>query len=228
VPNIPFTAYDFFAYLSSGFVVIGAADVAFPGSWILDAELSFIEGLVWIVVAYVLGHVISAVSAPILEQRFAERMLGSREQVLFDPQKGCGSSCSTEKRRRVERFFPGYFKRLPKEIQARVLDRAKNEAKITSIGPALFLYCDAQMRQKPEAAPVLATFLNIYGFARNTCLASLIGAVLLIVGAIKYETNAETKAWLAAAAIAAAVGLLYRYLKFFRLYARDVFLFYAT
>jgi hypothetical protein len=135
VPDIPFTAYDFFAYLSSGFVVI-------------DAELSLIEGLVWVVVAYVLGHVISAVSAPILEQRFAERMLGYREQVLFDPQKGC---CSTKKRRRVERFFPGYFKRLPEEIQTRVLDRAKTEAKITSIGTALFLYCDAQKR--PLAPP---------------------------------------------------------------------------
>jgi hypothetical protein len=227
VPSIPFTAYDIFAYLSSGFVVIGAADFAFPGTWILDAELSIIEGLVWIVVAYVLGHVISAVSAPILEQWFAEGILGYREEVLFDPQEGCASSGS-EKGRRLERFFPGYFRRLPKEIQTRVLARAKEDAEITSVGTALFLYCDARVRQKPEAAPVLATFLNIYGFARNACLASVIGAVLLVIGAIRYETNAETKAWLAVAAIAAAVGLLYRYLKFFRLYAREVFLFYAT
>jgi hypothetical protein len=228
VQSVPFTAYDIFAYLSSGFVVIGAADFAFSGNWILNTELSVIEGIVWIVVAYVLGHVISAVSAPILEQRFAERMLGYREVVLFDQQESCSSRGSTEGKRRVERLFPGYFKRLPKEIQTRVLARANEEAEITSVGTALFLYCDARMRQKPEAASVLATFLNIYGFARNACLASVIGAVLLVVGAIKYDTNAETKAWLAVAAIGAAVGLLYRYLKFFRLYAREVFLFYAT
>jgi hypothetical protein len=227
VPSIPFTAYDIFAYLSSGFVVIGAADFAFPGTWILNAELSVIEGLMWIVVAYVLGHVISAVSAPILEQRFAERILGYRQDVLFDPQEGCASSGS-EKGRWFKRFFPGYFNRLPKEIQMRVLARVKEEAEITSVGTALFLYCDARVRQKPEAAPVLATYLNIYGFARNACFASVIGAMLLVIGAIRYETNAETKAWLAVAAIGAAVGLLYRYLKFFRLYAREVFLFYIT
>ncbi len=227
MPSIPFTAYDIFAYLSSGFVVIGAADFAFPGTWILNAELSVIEGLMWIVVAYVLGHVISAVSAPILEQRFAERILGYRQDVLFDPQEGCASSGS-EKGRWFKRFFPGYFNRLPKEIQMRVLARVKEEAEITSVGTALFLYCDARVRQKPEAAPVLATYLNIYGFARNACFASVIGAMLLVIGAIRYETNAETKAWLAVAAIGAAVGLLYRYLKFFRLYAREVFLFYIT
>jgi hypothetical protein len=217
VPSIPFTAYDIFAYLSSGFVVVGAADFAFRGEWILGAEPSVIEGLVWIVVAYVLGHVISAISAPILERWFAERMLGNREEVLFG-----------ERPERFGPIFRGYFSPLPDQIQSIVLARAKNDAQITSVGEALFLYCDAKVRQKPEASPVLANFLNIYSFARNACFALLVGAILLAVGAFTDDTNWETKTWLAAAAIPVAVGLLYRYLKFFRLYAREVFLFYAT
>jgi hypothetical protein len=221
VPSIPFTAYDVFTYLSSGFVVIGAADFAFPGNWILDAELSVVQGFVTIVVAYVLGHVIAAVSAPILERGFAERMLGDREEVLF-----CRAEPS--KRERFGAFFPGYFKPLPNEIRTLVLDRARREAQIASVGNALFLFCDAKVRQKPEASPVLANFLNVYGFARNACFASVIAAVLLVVGAITDHTNWETKAWLAGAAIAVAPWLLYRFLKFFRLYAREVFLFYAT
>lgn len=221
MPSIPFTAYDFFAYLSAGFVVIGAADFAFSRDWILDADLSFIEGLVWVVLAYVLGHVISALSAPVFEQRFAEGMLGPREEVLF------GLREETRKGLRGK-LFPGYFNELPKRIQVLVKDRARDEAGIGSVDRALFMYCDAHTRQRPETAPILSIFLNISGFARNACLAAVVAAALLLAGALASDADNGTKALLALAALAAAVGLLYRYLKFFRLYAREAFLFYAV
>jgi hypothetical protein len=170
-----------------------------------------------LVVAYVLGHVISAVSAPILEDRFVERTLGKREDVLFG-----------EGEQRFGVLFKGYFEPLPTKIRELVIARAREEVQITTDRKALFLYCDAQVRQTPAASPMLATFLNVYGFARNTCLALVIAAVLLGFGAFTHHMNWQTKAWLAGAALAASVGLFYRYLKFFRLYAREVFLFYAT
>ncbi|MGH3044002.1 MAG: hypothetical protein ACRDM2_04680 [Gaiellaceae bacterium] len=220
MPSIPFTAYDFFAYLSAGFVVIGAADFAFSTGWILDADLTFIEGLVWVVLAYVLGHVISALSAPVLEQRFAEGRLGPREEVLFGLPEG--------KRKGLRyKLFPGYFHALPDEIREMVLERARKETKLEKPGRALFMYCDAHTRQRKETAPILAIFLNISGFARNTCLAAVFAATLLGIGALTDDADRGTKALLALAAVAAAIGLLYRYLKFFRLYAREAFLFYA-
>ena len=127
---------------------------------------------------------------------------------------------------RLKLALPGYFEPLPSEIKERVEVRAR-DASITPAGDGLFLYCDAEMRQKPEVAPILANFLNIYAFARNACLAALIAAVLLVVGALVDHPDWETKVWLAAAALAAAFFLFYRYVKFFRLYARDVFLFYS-
>jgi hypothetical protein len=221
MPSIPFTAYDFFAYLSAGFVVIGAADFAFSTDWILNTDLSFIEGLVWVVLAYVLGHVISALSAPILEQRFAEGMLGPREDVLFGLVEG-------ERNGLRHKLFPGYFHALPRRIQELVLKRARAETNLVKPGRALFMYCDAHTRQRPETAPILTVFLNISGFARNTSLAAALGAVLLGIGALTDATDRGTKALLALAAVIAAIGLLYRYLKFFRLYAREAFLFYAV
>jgi hypothetical protein len=228
LPTIPFTAYDFFAYLSAGFVVIGAGALAFRGTAVVDAEIGFVEGVGWIVVAYVLGHVISAVSAPLLERRFAEDRLGERQELLLPEEKPESKDSEKPEETLAQRLFRAYFSPLPQEIRTLVLNRAKGEAKITTVGKALFLYCDAKERQNPQAAPVLAIYLNIYGFARNACFASVIGALLLGYGVWKYEADRDVKAWLAVGTIVGAVGLLYRYLKFFRLYAREVFLFYAS
>ncbi|HEX7255164.1 MAG TPA: hypothetical protein VF236_04490 [Gaiellaceae bacterium] len=222
MPSIPFTAYDIFAYLTSGFVVIAAGDFAFPGSWILDRELTVVQVFVWIGVAYIVGHVVAGLSAPAFQELLVEGKLGKREQALWG-----GAKWKKQTRSRLKWLFPGYFDPLPEDIKARVESKARKE----SIAPdrdGLFLYCDAQMRQKPEVAPVLGNFLNIYAFARNACLAALVAAVLLVVGAIFHRSDWETKAWLAAAAVVVAIFLFYRYVKFFRLYARDVFLFYST
>lgn len=221
MPSIPFSAYDVFAYLASGFVVIAAADFAFPGTWILDADLTVIQVFVWVGVAYIVGHVVAAVSAPLFQELVVEEKLGKREKALFG-----GAEWQRRTKSWLKWLFPGYFEPLPAEIRALVEARAR-EAGIAPEGDGLFLYCDAQMRQKPEVAPVLANFLNIYAFARNACLAALIAAALLVSGAFFNRPNWETKAWLAAAAVVASIFLFYRYLKFFRLYARDVFLFYS-
>lgn len=222
MPSIPFTAYDIFAYVTSGFVVIAAGDFAFAGDWILERELTIVQVFVWIGVAYIVGHVVSGVSAPAFQELLVERKLGKREQALWG-----GEAWREQTKSALKVLFPGYFEPLPGDIKARVESNARQES-IDPDGDGLFLYCDAQMRQKPEVAPVLGNFLNIYAFARNACLAALVAAVLLVSGAIFDRTNWETKAWLAAAAVVVAIFLFYRYVKFFRLYARDVFLFYST
>jgi hypothetical protein len=216
VPKIPFTAYDIFAYVVSGFLVIAAADFVFPGEWVLEAKLSVIQGLIAVVIAYVVGHVVSAVSSVFLEREFVERKLGAREDVLF-----------AKTSPRFPRLFRGYSTPLPREFRRLVLQRAR-DAGFRRVDRALFFHCDASMRLREDAAPILATFLNVYGFARNACAASSIAAPLLIVGAFFDTDHFWTKFLLGIAAVLAAVGLLYRYLKFFHLYARDVFLFYAT
>jgi hypothetical protein len=216
VPKIPFTAYDIFAYVVSGLLVISAADFVFSGNWVIKAKLSVIQGLIAVVIAYVLGHVVSAVSAVLLEREFVERVLGPREEVLF-----------AKAAPRFPHLFRGYSTPLPRQFRRLVLERAR-PAGFKRVDHALFLHCDAAMRAREETAPILATFLNVYGFARNACVASLIVAPLLVFGGIFGADQRGTKVLLGVAALLAAVGLLYRYLKFFHLYARDVFLFYGT
>jgi hypothetical protein len=227
VSAIPFTAYDIFAYLSSGFFVIASADLAFPGNWIVNAQLSAIRGVVWIVVAYITGHVIAQISATLLEKQFVAHHLHPPEESLFD----------TRTTTRWRLLFPGYFEAMPEEIRDLVRERAKAEAEIGTVGRGLFYYCDAKARKEPAAATHLTIFLGMYGFARNVCVAAIVGSGLLFVGALTHpvkqpvdheQVGYHTKYWLAGAALVTAGFLLYRYLKFLRIYALEVFTAYAA
>ena len=80
---IPFNAYDVFAYLSSGFFVIASADLALPGNWVVNAKLSAIQGVVWIVVAYITGHVMAQISANLLEKGLVKHVLHAPQRLAW-------------------------------------------------------------------------------------------------------------------------------------------------
>ncbi|TML20372.1 MAG: hypothetical protein E6G32_09940 [Actinobacteria bacterium] len=212
---IPFTAYDIFAYLSSGFFVIASADLALPGNWLVNAQLSVIQGVVWIAVAYITGHVMAQISSTLLEKGLVKRILGTPEVALFG-----------ESRRR--RLFPGYFETLPERIAERVRERAAAEAEIYTVGRDLFYFCDAKARKEPSATTHLTIFLGMYGFARNVCVAALVSTGVFLVGLFFYHAPRETTIFLACASFVTAGFLLYRYLKFLRVYALEVFTAYAA
>ena len=77
----------------------------------------------------------------------------------------------------------------------------------------------------------LDTFLNLYGFSRNTSLAAALAAIVLLISAAVNAKLGGGYAWprvgWAIAALFAAIALLYRYLKFFRHYTLQVFVLFA-
>lgn len=76
----------------------------------------------------------------------------------------------------------------------------------------------------------LATFLNLYGFCRNMAMALVAVALFLAVGLVIGSADTGPVVgpgwWLGAAALG-AVGVLYRYLKFYRQYALELLVSYA-
>lgn len=102
---------------------------------------------------------------------------------------------------------------------------ALNLSALTILGPSDDFYAaDAPTLVR------LGTFLNLYGFARNMSLATLIVAGALLAGTL--TGNAKTgmliaPGWWAVGALVASVGLLYRYLKFLRQYSVEMFVGYA-
>lgn len=219
--RIPFGVYDFFGYLSSGFLVLAALDLVFTGGSVLKSDMQLLPGLFWLVVAYVTGHIVANISSLFLERLLVQRGLGRPYQVLL-------ADRSHKKRARL---FPGYSEPLPRATVDRVLEKSGQRAGITQPGPGLFFHCFAFVRGDEDARGRLDSFLSLYGFSRNVATASVIAVLVVAADLISMESvevalrSVEFR-WAVAAAVA-AVGLLYRYLKFLRLYSVEVFVRYA-
>lgn len=219
--RIPFGVYDFFGYLASGFLVLAALDLVFTGGAVLKSDMQLLLGLFWLVVAYVTGHIVANVSSFLLERLLVQRVLGRPYQVLFE----------VPARKKWTRLFPGYHEPLPKETRERVLKKAGETAGITDPGLGLFFHCFAFVRGDEDARGRLDSFLSLYGFSRNVATAAVIAVLVLAADIIPMESigvglRSVQFRWAVAATVAAG-GLLYRYLKFFRLYSVEVFIRYA-
>jgi len=179
--KIPFSVYDFFAYLATGFVLLFATDFAFDVGWIEKEKLP--PGMVVFVTiaAYVVGHIVANISSYFLEHKFLRGVLRSPEETLFAAEKKDGCA----------RLFPIFFKPFPEETQRRVLEKAR-VAGIQSAGRGLFFHCHSIVKRSKSTMERLNTFLNIYGFCRNVSMACIIACVILLAGAFR---SIDLRSW---------------------------------
>lgn len=212
---IPFTLYDFFAYLSTGALWLLGIDYAFAMGWILGKDVGTGHAVVWVIIAYVLGHVNSHWAAWLFENRFVEHGLGYPSVNLF-------SRSTTGRPRIVRRLFRHYLSPFPRETADSILDAYKRLSHHREAGDAMFNFCFSVVKTgSPVAYGRLQTFLATYGFARNMSFATLCVAGFFL--AAWFVRGVPHFPWLALACIATAIVLFYRYLKFFRIYSYEVF-----
>lgn len=217
--RLPFSVYDFFGYMACGFALMAGLAAAFVGDDRWQKSPNAVVALVLVVAAYSVGHVIANIAGFVLEAKLVGSVLGPPSSVLFHETGASG----------WRRIFPGYHRALPLELRKRILDSARSSG-IQRPGVALFFHCFATVKSDERTMLRLDTFLNLYGFARNMCVALVCVSIVLTVGSL--IGTAQTgplvpPGWWAAGTAAAAIGLLYRYLKFFRHYAVEVFITYA-
>ena len=95
-------------------------------------------------------------------------------------------------------------------------------------GEALFYHCFGVVRWDEYPRERLATFLNLYGFGRNTSMAALISAALIGVAIVVNHRVEPTVLW-PGALLAGFVGvaMYLRYLKFYRQYSVELYTTYA-
>jgi hypothetical protein len=214
--QLPFSVYDFFGYLASGVVVLAGLTTAFIGYEPLQTSPSLIVGLLLIIAAYVIGHIVGNLAGDLIERRLVRNRLRPPTDILLG---------SHNPGRVVRAVLPGYATPLPSRVQDQVKDLAGSRD-----GDALFFHCHAVMKSDPVVQGRLETFLNLYGFCRNMALALVIAAICLAIGLTldTAETGPDVPpGWWLAAGVLAAVGMLYRYLKFYRQYAVELFTSYA-
>ena len=150
--KLPFSVYDFFGYLSAGFVLLVGLAAAFTGTESWQRTPGATVGLVLVVVAYTAGHVIANISGYLIESTLVRRILGAPNKVLF-----------AESKPRWARLLPGYYGPLPPEQRERVLARAA-QAGITKPGEGLFYHCFGAAKGNPVTRHDLKT--------SSTCTAS--------------------------------------------------------
>ncbi|MBX9681617.1 MAG: hypothetical protein K2X38_22910 [Gemmataceae bacterium] len=218
--TIPFSPYDFFGYLANGFLILCAVEYAFCGTSLAERDWKIGTAAFYIVLAYIIGHIIANVSSYLLEHKVVREWLNSPEETLFEPQQKTWRAF----------FFPIFYRPFPAETQKRVLDVAQNNG-FDKPGRGLFLHAHAVVKQDKVTLERLTAFLNQYGFCRNVSMGLIISAIILLIGALIHvgqwtEVDSYKLAW-AGAALVGTVGMFYRYLKFFRHYTMEVFGSYA-
>lgn len=202
--KIPFSAYDFFAYLASGLVLLCSADFAFKLGWFLGQDLKVSDGVFIILVAYVVGHLVAHFSSLLYEHGIVRGLIGSPEVHLIDSSQNNGWR---------KLLFRGFVRPFPKETVSRVLQKSRNFG-FESAGRGLFFHCHSRVKSCKSTSDRLSAFLNQYGFCRNLSFALLLASLVLAVG---------SKWGFASASLFAALGMFFRYLKFFRHYTQEVY-----
>lgn len=122
--------------------------------------------------------------------------------------------------------FRKAYEPLPPGIRKSVLARAKSD---DVEGAGVISRAQASAKTDDRTFARMGTFLYLYEFARNACMAFIVGCVVLVSGSLYYRAdgNLKTKLCLALLCAAAAVIMLFRYLDFHRRYNLEVFKAYA-
>lgn len=209
--NFPFSVYDFFGYISSGFLLISA------WMFFVKKQLEFTDDLmtnfVFIIIAYILGHINAMPSKFFLEDLLVGKVLKKPNINLF------------KKNRNWWRYlFPEYYKTLPNKQIDKIFAKSKNYH-IDEPGESLFIHSFVRMKSIEDVNLRLKSFLNLYGFCRNISFSFFLIFLMIVCRYITiYDKNLLF--W-AVASFFAFIAMFYRYLKFYRLYSFEIFINYA-
>ncbi len=214
--KIPFTSYDFWAYLSAGFMLLFALDQAAGTKLLMRSEWTIVQAVIAVSVAYTVGQLVAGVSSWLFEKLLVGKLLGYPRNVLFGQPKAWWW---------VRKLLSSYFEPLPYETQHAVIEKGIKLG-VNMPGEALFWPAHAYGRATPAVAARMDNFLNLYGFCRNTAFVGLVNAAILYWSYLQPKGPDEHLLW-ARLALLAGVGMTLRYLKFLRHFSVELFTSYA-
>lgn len=210
--KIPFTSYDFWAYLSAGFLLLFAFDSVVGTKQLMRESWTVVQGVVAVALAYATGHLVASASSFLFEKILVGKLLGYPRDVLFGQPKAW---------KWVRRCIPGYFEPLPAATQAAAISKG-GMVGVNAPGEALFWPAFANARATAPVQARLSDFLNLYGFCRNTALVAFIDAGIFYWSFLQSMGPSDHLLW-AHIALVVGIGMTLRYLKFYRHYSVEVF-----
>jgi hypothetical protein len=210
--DLGFTVYDFFGYIASGILFIFAYQIWIFKQVLIPVSFSFESGLLYIISAYIIGHLLSFCSKIIFERPLNKK--SSPVNILLN-------EC------RHHNAVSDYYSPLP--VKLRNIINSKLPLGLKTIpcsdskkreGESLLLYLDATLGKDDKIKPRIDVYLSLYGFCRAVSFTLFLITGLIILGSFSRGTYMDL-AW-AGIAMACAGGMFLRYLKFYRLYAEEL------
>jgi len=207
--KIPFTVYDFFGYLASGFLIILGLPSLPAQLQVKPDNMQLSSWIFIIIITYVMGHILSSLSKWLYELIILRTFLKVPCINLLRPNES----------RTLKVIFPEYFNAFPKRIREDILkDRCAEINKPTDEEiKALYDEAYSYVKTDKEALSRLDTFLILYGFCRTISMA------LLILGVV-FLSKGNLLAGIAGVCL--AIIMFLRYLKFIRQHSYELFLSY--
>lgn len=214
--EFPFTDYDFYGYLASGFVGLFAADYVLTGGAImLRDHWTFVQGVLAFAVAYALGQVLASPSSIFIEHMIARRWLSPPTEIL------AGLKVPTDAERFVGEWIIGRnYAPFDEVTRQRLHERAETLSGGKAVSAeSLFQMSFNAARAIDSAAKRLDEFRNVYGLCRNLAFTCAITAIAFAVRAL---ILGDAISWsLAAVSALLSVGMLFRFLKFYSAFAAE-------
>lgn len=214
----PFTDYEFYAYITSGVIVIAGVDyVLFDGILVNRAEWTVVQGFFWTMISYLVGQITAGMSSFTLEQTLLKKVFRAPVFVILGL--------------KVPRWFEQFFKSLfaneyakfPQQNCDDILDKLAASLRCDRCAltdpEAMFQAAFSVSRYEPTSEARLNQFMNLYGLCRNVAFAFLLVAFLLIWKRIC--SPAPMDGLLLVGASVMAVGMFGRFLKFYSAYTRE-------
>jgi len=212
VNRLPFSVYDFFGYLCSGFLFWGSLDLIWGCQMLIADELKLGMALFWLVIVYTTGHILANLSAFALERTLVHVILTPPSKSLF-----------REDNSWRRKLFPGFYTRLPDITRGRITAKAR-AAGINTDGEPLFIHAFGKVKRDPITMNRLDGFINAYGFCRNMCFTLFLLTLILLLKT--FFSSIDYAKWVLIA-IVASIAMFYRYLKFYRQYSYELFVTYS-
>ena len=159
----PFTDYDFYAYLTGGFLLLFAFDYSLnAGAIMLRTDWPVVQIILVVAIAYVIGQLLAGPSAILLEHGIARRFLRPPSTVLL------GLKVPRARERFVQRWMTGRdYAPLSDRIIELIFSRAARTlgTKREQITDAeeVFQLAYAAARKIPDTAARLDQLRTLYG-----------------------------------------------------------------
>ncbi len=206
--KIPFTVYDIFGYLSSGFLLIMGISYAKYGTLEQPHDSNILSWVLLIIIVYIVGHILASMSKWIFELIIVNK-------ALRPPYINLLKKNSVKNWKKI--FFPEYFVAFPARIIEDITMIADGRT-----DKALYDYAYSKAKSNKEMLERIEIFLRLLGFCRNISFTLFILGIIFFVGLI--FSCLFGSILLIVISFLGSIFMFMRYLKFLRHHSSELFL----